>query len=375
MLNILLVGNYPADQQKSMAAFLSMMQTSLTILGHHVEIISPAARLLPENVTPHGFYKWVAYIDKFIIFPIKLRRASKKYDIVHICDHSNAMYVLALSKTPVLVTCHDVLAIEAARNMLPDWNVGFMGKIFQKLIFNGLNKADAIVCVSEYTKSHLKNLGYTGKSVSVALNSFNADFFQDDDSIIEKIITQAGLPNNAKYFIHVGSDLPRKNRMLVLKMFNIIFHNFPDRNYKILFVGPSFSTIMTNYISDNNLTDSIISIKYASHDTLRALYSGAIGLIFPSLQEGFGWPIIEAQACGCPVFTSNILPMTEVGGEGAIYINPTDEYAAAKKIMESLDNLISIKSKGFNNTIRFSKKRMMNNYSFAYSKILKELKL
>jgi glycosyltransferase involved in cell wall biosynthesis len=374
MLNILLVGNYSPDQQKSMAAFLAMMQTSLIDIGHHVEVIHPERCLLPKNLKPHGLWKWIAYIDKFIIFPFKLKYKSKKFDIVHICDHSNAMYVLVLSKKPVVVTCHDVLAIEAARNMIPDWNVGLMGRLFQHLIFKGLNKSNAIVCVSEYTKSHLKNLGSTTKNIFVALNSLNADFFPDNNSLIENIIVQAGLPINSKYFIHVGSDLPRKNRLFILKIFNKIACNFPEKNLKLLFVGPTFPTAMENFINDHNLTDSVLLVKNASHATLRALYSGSIGLIFPSLQEGFGWPIIEAQACGCPVYTSNILPMTEVGGHGAIYIDTLDEYAAAEKISNSLHELTLMRERGFDNIVRFSKDIMMNNYLSAYSKVTKELK-
>jgi glycosyltransferase involved in cell wall biosynthesis len=131
---------------------------------------------------------------------------------------------------------------------------------------------------------------------------------------------------------------------------------------------------MVNFIIDNSLTESVFLFKNASHATLRALYSGATGLIFPSLQEGFGWPIIEAQACGCPVFTSNILPMTEVGGHGAVYIDPIDDCAAAFKIIESLYNLNFIKSKGFDNINRFAKNIMMENYSSAYLKVIKDIK-
>ena len=68
------------------------------------------------------------------------------------------------------------------------------------------------------------------------------------------------------------------------------------------------------------------------NEDLRALYSTATALLFPSFQEGFGWPIIEAQACGCPVITSNRTPMTEVGENAAIYINPDSPEEAAREI-------------------------------------------
>src|SRR5258706_3550312 len=148
-LRILLVGNYPPDQQKSMTAFAEMLKRHLTDDGHHVSLLHPAACLRPDEVKPHSFWKWVAYVDKFVFFPLVLKRKVKNFDLVHICDHSNAMYALFLGNTRTVVTCHDVLAIEAARNMIPGWRVGVMGKIFQRLILQGINKAAAVVCVSE----------------------------------------------------------------------------------------------------------------------------------------------------------------------------------------------------------------------------------
>lgn len=368
--SVLLVGNYPPDQQKSMTAFAGLIYSCLIADGHIVKILNPAVRLLPKDVKPRGFWKWVGYIDKFLLFPFELKLQANKFDCVHICDHSNAMYALLLKNIPTIVTCHDVLAIEAARDLIPGWQVGFMGKIFQRLIFKGLTDATAVVCDSEYTKSHLQSLGWSGNSISVALLSLNADFYPVESSIIKEAIKVAGLQADAKYLMHVGSDLPRKNRLFVLKTFIVIKGLFPEEDYKLLFVGPPLSAEMTTLLIDNKLSDSIFSIQDASHPMLRALYSGAVGLIFPSLQEGFGWPIIEAQACGCPVFTSNFSPMTEVGGAGAIYIDTLNAYIAADSIGKSLSNIELIRQTGFENIELFSTQNMMDGYQSAYMRAL-----
>ncbi|WP_367027021.1 glycosyltransferase [Methylococcus sp. ANG] len=110
------------------------------------------------------------------------------------------------------------------------------------------------------------------------------------------------------------------------------------------------------------------------NEDLRALYSLADTLIFPSLQEGFGWPIIEAQACGCPVVTSNIAPMTEVGGNGAVYINPREETSAASIIAEMQGRRELLKQAGFANAARFSMESMTSGYLGAYSAVLNMLK-
>jgi len=365
-LRILLVGNYTADMQKSMASFARMMEKILIESGYYVELLNPPIVLLPKDMKPQGFWKWVAYIDKFLLFPFALRSKAKDFDIVHICDHSNAMYASNLKKIPVVVTCHDVLAIEAAKGLIPGWSVGVSGKIFQKLILQGIDKADAVVCVSNYTKTHLQALGSCVRNSTVALNSLNADFRPAKDKDIHNTISQVGLSKEKKYFLHVGSDLERKNRLFVLKVFAILRKKRPTESYELLFVGPQPSTKMATFISNENLNDVVFSTQNVTHEMLNSLYSGAAGLIFPSLQEGFGWPIIEAQASGCPVFTSNFLPMTEVGGEAAVYIDPNDEKVAAEIINNSLDNLDNIRENGFQNIKRFSLEALKNSYEFAY---------
>jgi glycosyltransferase involved in cell wall biosynthesis len=114
----------------------------------------------------------------------------------------------------------------------------------------------------------------------------------------------------------------------------------------------------------------VIPMIDVAADDLRALYSGAEVLLFPSLAEGFGWPIIEAQACGCRVAVSNRSPLTEIGGEAALYLDPDDPAAAALAI-ESLfaENRADRRERirrGLENAPRFSTVRMIRGYLAAY---------
>jgi glycosyltransferase involved in cell wall biosynthesis len=85
-------------------------------------------------------------------------------------------------------------------------------------------------------------------------------------------------------------------------------------------------------------------------------------LLFPSLYEGFGWPLIEAQSCGCPVITSNRPPMTEVAGDAALYIDPADEDSAAERIAEGFERLAQLREAGFRNAERFDPNRVFAQY-------------
>ena len=110
------------------------------------------------------------------------------------------------------------------------------------------------------------------------------------------------------------------------------------------------------------LEGQVISRPEPTDEELGVLYSGALALLFPSLQEGFGWPILEAQSCGCPVITSNRAPLTEVAGEAALLIDPENEAAAAELIAARLDSLAELREAGFENLKRFDRDRLMKRY-------------
>jgi glycosyltransferase involved in cell wall biosynthesis len=120
-------------------------------------------------------------------------------------------------------------------------------------------------------------------------------------------------------------------------------------------------------MDDYRLSDRVRVLFNVEAEDLCGLYSGASALLFPSLCEGFGWPIIEAQACGCPVFTSNRPPMTEVGGDGAVYIDPEDPIEAAKIILENLPHAEGMREAGFANLRRFSTDQMVDGYLNLYA--------
>ena len=123
-------------------------------------------------------------------------------------------------------------------------------------------------------------------------------------------------------------------------------------------------------VREQGLGGSVIELTGASDTQINALYSRAVGLLFPSLMEGFGLPIIEAQACGCPVFTTNAAPMTEVGGSAAIYLDPSDPEGAARIVADALskpDRMAQCQQDGYRNVAeRFPAGRMIEDYRKLY---------
>jgi glycosyltransferase involved in cell wall biosynthesis len=140
--------------------------------------------------------------------------------------------------------------------------------------------------------------------------------------------------------------------------------------------GKPLTDELQKLIQQHGLQDKVIELTEPSTENLEALYSLATAFIFPSLCEGFGWPIIEAQACNALVFTSNREPMTEVGGDAAIYIDPEAPDQAASIITDALGNndLINKTLKAnSSNLLQFSTELMVERYlSFYQTIILKQ---
>lgn len=115
------------------------------------------------------------------------------------------------------------------------------------------------------------------------------------------------------YFLTVGTKEPRKNLIKLVEAFK----NSKVIDCELVMVGKQ------GWGEANETSDLIKSVGYISQEDLPGLYAGALAYLYPSLYEGFGVPILEAMSCGCPVLTSNISSMPEVGGKAAIYVEPT----------------------------------------------------
>lgn len=169
-VKILLIGNYAHSHQQSMQRFAALMRELLTAAGHELRLLKPEPLLGNLKPGEAGLSKWLGYVDRFVLFRWRLRRA----DVVHVCDHGNAMYAGMLGGRPNVVTCHDLLAVQSALGEVPGNVTGFSGRIFQRWIVSGLRRAQHVVCVSEQTRSEPRRLsGLPAARCSMVPNALN----------------------------------------------------------------------------------------------------------------------------------------------------------------------------------------------------------
>ena len=339
-MRVILIGNYLPDRQESMLRFAQMLESSFQQAGFTVETWLPNVVMgRMTNNTTAGLGKWLGYLDKWVLFPLILRwrlrgRKASSYRY-HICDHSNAPYIQQLPAAYTGITCHDVLAIRGGLGYADAFvPASRLGRVLQTWILNSLSSAQHLAAVSHFTLDQLRELAPKAPSLSawrVIHNAFNAKFWPMPTEQAWEYLKTTGLSPNTPFLLHVGSDLPRKNRSLLLDMVAALGSRWSG---VICFAGAAPEPALLAQADALGLRQRLVAVEGPTHEVLVALYRTCAAFIFPSFSEGFGWPVIEAQACGAPVIASSIAPMPEVSGGAAIHVSPNDAAAFAQAFLK-----------------------------------------
>ena len=363
-----------------MLRFARMMETGLRARGQIVELIAPAALFGRGRDVSRGLGKWLAYVDKYLVFPWTLRRRMRGLGpgwTVQICDHSNAMYAPAAGSAghPVLVTCHDMGAVRGALGEPTDCPASTMGKRLQRWIVRSLGKTDLLACVSTATRNDVERLvrrpDGTPPVTRLVLNGLNAPFRR-----LAPAETQArlaginALDDGRPFVLNVGSSLRRKNRDAVLRIFARVAARWPLG--RLVFAGEPLPAELDQLAAELGVAERVVQVAGPSSPVLEALYNRAFALLFPSRFEGFGWPVIEAQACGCPVLCSDAGSLGEVAGDGAFVRAAGDEEAFAQEWLRLADDETARAAwveAGLRNVTRFDTATMIEHYLKLHDEI------
>jgi len=391
-MEVILIGNYLADRQPSMLRFVRLMASGLAAQGVDVEIVRPlsvAGRMFhARKVTA----KWMGYIDKMILFPMTLKRlvarAVRRHrpTVFHVCDHSNAIYTRWLQAVPHLVTCHDLFAIRCAMGEIPQSPTRWSGRRLQAMILDGLKRAQWICCDSDATlRETIRLVAPDPVSSNTILLSLEEGRWKPQPETASedwKVLCSAagGAQNRAvvpfeRFVLHVGGDAWYKNRAGALRIFSELGEQ-AAHSLGLVLVGPPPGPNFVRMIDAMpGLRDRVCFLQDLSDANLAVLYRAAEALLFPSLDEGFGWPVLEAHACGCLVVASRRGSLPEVGGKAAYYIDPDDEKSAAHVLRailaQSKEIRASARAAALENAARFSIAAPARQYTAVYEHLLR----
>jgi glycosyltransferase involved in cell wall biosynthesis len=179
-------------------------------------------------------------------------------------------------------------------------------------------------------------------------------------------LSSFGLRPGEPYFLHIGGNHWYKNRGGAIEIFAELRKLPRYAGARLVMAGGPMNSALQTIAQRHRMGDALLEAVGLSNEQLEALYSCALALLFPSLEEGFGWPILEAQACGCPVVTTDRAPMNDVAGGAAILIDPSQPETAARMIAEGLRDTTRLRSDGLRNAASYTAERMFEECEALY---------
>ncbi len=212
-------------------------------------------------------------------------------------------------------------------------NSSIFNKIYMRSLYNSLKEQPYVVTNTEHLKGELMSFGFTGKITTIYLPY--SPIFRKLSVSKKEIRVKLGLPLDKKLILSVSSDSPRKNLPMIKEVSEHLGSDF-----RLIRVG----TALGNSITFGGIDDV----------TLNELYNACDILLFPSLYEGFGLPIVEAFASGLPVVTSDIPTIREVAGDAAILCNPHDAEDLKNGVIHALSSADDLTGRGIERSMKFT---------------------
>jgi len=317
----------------------------------------------------HRFaYKEHENLSRALIYFVDPYRIPKGYDIYHVTNHMLGRF--AAVRRPSLVTVHDVLQFKYREKMGSPLSSYIYNFLMDKSI-RSLSGANHLISVSGWSADQVsKILNIPREIISVVYNGLDHALFYPREKWESR--KRLNLPLDAKIILNLGSEIKRKNLQTLLKSLRLIVNKNPKAI--LLRIGEKTAAI-SKLIDDLRLSENIRYLDFVPESDLPYVYGSADVLVIPSLEEGFGFPVIEAQACGLPVIASRRSSLPEVGGSNCFYIEKEeDEVLLAEMIVDvisaPISRLATIIEGGIENAGKFSWERNAAETLSVYEEVL-----
>ena len=342
--NLIKLGDY---------SFTILYQKDLTKSHRINKLINDTVKFIPINIPIIGPKREYRFLT--------LSRVIDQYDLFH-CLSS---YLPAFGvQTPSIVTIHDLKYL-----LFPDFLSNFIKrKYYVWIIRKSIQKATRIIVVSNTTKKDVIKQG--GRNSKITVIHEAATLMED------KTQNECHMPDEISkkpYYLFVGENRPHKNIDRILDAYKILNFKLKEECPKFVFAGNGFSTFQQQ--KNRAFFENLIFLGSVSDNLLISLYKHALALVYPSLYEGFGLPILEAMSFGTPVITSNCSSMPEVAGNAAILVRPNNVNEIEKalfKLANDRNERERLKILGLQRVKKFSWEKAARQTLETYKQILSD---
>lgn len=347
--------NKPSDK------FIAKVENAIISIFPH--------KSLPQKVVREVFVRTRGYLKpQFSFNPSSL----SAYDIYHSPFLPIPNELKGLSKPKKIITIHDLIP-----HLFPQY-FGEWNKMMMRKILGSIDEHTTPICVSEATKNDLcEATGLSPERVLVVhLAASREVFYQENNKEkIGEILKKYNISAESKHLLSVSTLEPRKNIERTIRAFLKLIQQERINDLNLVLVGTKgwqFDGIFDEIKSNPALKERIITTGFVADEDLAALYSSAIGFVYPSLYEGFGLPPLEAMQCGTPVISSTKSSIPEVVGDAGILVEPTDETAISAAMLafyqnENLRNELS--KKALSQANKFSWQRFTDEHIKIYQQV------
>lgn len=357
------LGNFSRNSIAALACYFSANSYFLFHPGTKHPVFDPPAN--STEVKPDGFW-WNQFKSLWRSFHIAILSKKLKLDVYHGLSHE---LPLGIEKTGIksVVTIHDLIYIR-----YPEYFKKIDRLVYNRKFRHACRVADRIHAISEQTKQDLMTyFAVPAEKIKVIYQSVNPVFsVQADDGLKLEIRKKYQLPE--RFILTVGTVEPRKNLMALLEgmvlekiyLPLVVVGKFTEYQHKVLkFIEADLNRLQVFFLSR------------VQDEELAVIYQMAEVMVYPSVFEGFGLPVAEAQASGCPVITSKTSSLPEAGGDAALYINPENPEEIGQALATVLSDQTlreSLIAKGKINVRRYTPEKFAKELEQLYNSILND---
>ncbi len=340
-------------------------------LVHYDKVSDPLYENGKEIIMPKVRLPYGSHFISQILFFWKYRK--EPFDIVHWFHPRLYPFFWLVPAKKIIVTVHGAGDITAPTSFV------FSRSVFNFILKHFHKSIDAFIVDSHYAKSEVvKHYGFPKEKVKTIYLGGGEVYGQVGKNIARKLVERK-YKIQSPYILDVSRLQPHKNVEGLIRAYDIFRKKYPDNKEKLVIVGGSAYTEKDEESLEHltkkssNFSSDIIFISFVESGDLNAIYSGSDLFVFPSLNEGFGLPIIEAMASGTPVITSNVTSMPEIGGDAVITVDPLD----VEKMAEVMHNVLTDRTlsqemteKGLIRAKEFTWGKMVEQTEDLYAKIV-----